>query len=129
VAGQTGAANDEAYGYVNQGRARAQVPPLTPGLSLDAFRDSLYVERRFELAMEGHGGFDMRRFWSTAKASIEANMATIATANRSPFTSSVEKFNAAPIADKWKLYPIPLHACELNPALTQNPGWADGTCK
>jgi len=129
VAGQANAANAEAYGYVNQVRARAKVPNLTAGLSLAAFRDSLYVERRFELAMEGHGVFDMRRFWSTAKARNEANMATIATANRTPFTSSVEKFNAAPIGDKWKLYPIPVHACELNSALTQNPGWTDGVCK
>jgi hypothetical protein len=129
VAGQAGSANAEAYGFVNQVRARARVPNLTAGLSLQAFRDSLYVERRFELAMEGHGVFDMRRFWSTAKARIEGNMSTIAAANRTPFTSSVEKFNAAPIGDKWKLYPIPVHACELNKALTQNPGWTDGICK
>ena len=129
IAGQTGSANAEAYGLVNQVRARAKVPNLTAGLSLQAFRDSLYVERRFELAMEGHGVFDMRRFWSTAKSRIEANMATIAAANRSPFTSSVEKFDARPIGDKWKLYPIPVHACELNTALTQNPGWEDSICK
>jgi hypothetical protein len=56
-------------------------------------------------------------------------MAQISALNRTPFTSSVEKFNAAPIPDKWKLYPIPVHACELNPELTQNPGWEDGICK
>ena len=49
--------------------------------------------------------------------------------NRTPFTSSVEKFDARPLADKWKLYPIPVHACELNSALTQNAGWTDGICK
>ena len=59
----------------------------------------------------------------------EHAMATISTANRSPFTSSVEKFDARPIPDKWKLYPIPQHACELNPALTQNPGWETGPCQ
>jgi hypothetical protein len=46
-----------------------------------------------------------------------------------PFTSSVEKFDARPISDKWKLYPIPAHACQFNPLLVQNPGWGpDGVC-
>lgn len=119
----------EAYGLVNQVRARAKIPNLTPGLSSAAFRDSVFVERRHELAMEMHGVFDNRRNWSWAKARVEANMALISTLNRSPFTSSVEKFNARPIPDKWTLYPIPAHACELNPELTQNPGWDDGICK
>jgi hypothetical protein len=73
--------------------------------------------------------FDNRRNWTWAKSRVEANMALISTLNKSPFTSSVEKFNAAPIGDKWKLYPIPVHACELNPELAQNPGWDDGICK
>jgi hypothetical protein len=122
--------NAEAYGYVNQVRARARVPNLTAGLSQAAFRDSVSVERRFELAMEGHGVFDSRRNWTWAKARVEANVALISTLNKTPYTSSVEKNTAAaPINDKWMLYPIPSHACELNPALTQNPGWADGICK
>src|SRR5436189_152394 len=41
--------NSEAYGYVNQVRARAKVPNMTAGLTQAAFRDSLSVERRFEL--------------------------------------------------------------------------------
>jgi hypothetical protein len=119
----------EAYGFVNQVRARAKVPNLTAGLSAAAFKDSVFAERRFELAVEGHGIFDSRRNWPWAKARVEANMAQITTLNKSPFTSSVEKFDGRPISDKWRLYPIPLHACELNPTLTQNPGWEDGVCK
>jgi hypothetical protein len=122
--------SSEAYGYVNQVRARAKVPNLTAGLTQAAFRDSLSLERRYEFAMEGHGVFDSRRNWPWAKKRVEANVALIATLNKSPYTSSVEKNTAAaPIADKWQLYPIPAHACELNPALTQNPGWEDGICK
>jgi starch-binding outer membrane protein, SusD/RagB family len=128
INGQSGP-TAEAYGFVNQVRARARIPNVPTGLTAAAFRDSLYVERRRELAMEGHGVFDMRRDWTFAKGRVEANMATIAAANRSPFTSAVEKFNAAPIGDKWRLYPIPVHACELNSALIQNPGWSDGICK
>ena len=65
----------------------------------------------------------------TRQKEIAAVEKQIANLNKSPFTSSVEKFDARPIPDKWKLYPIPLHACELNPSLTQNPGWEDGICK
>jgi hypothetical protein len=113
----------EAYALVNQVRARAQIPELTPGLSQAAFRDSVFTERRYELALEMHGTFDNRRNWPWAKSRIEAHMALISTLNRSPFTSSVTKFDARPIPDKWKLYPIPAHAIELNPLLEQNPGW------
>ena len=119
----------EAYGLVNQVRTRAKVPNLTAGLTQAAFRDSLSLERRYEFAMEMHGVFDSRRNWTWAKSRVEANMALISTLNKSPFTSSVEKLKTSPISDKWRLYPIPVHACELNPELTQNPGWADGICK
>ncbi|MEO7455941.1 MAG: RagB/SusD family nutrient uptake outer membrane protein [Gemmatimonadaceae bacterium] len=118
-----------AYGYVNQVRARAGVPNLTAGLAKAAFKDSVFLERRYELALEMHGLFDNRRNWAWSKARLETSMQSISTKNASPFTSSTTKFNAAPIPDKWKLYPIPLRACELNNALTQNPGWEDGVCK
>jgi len=125
----TAGPNSEAYSLINQVRARAKVPNLTSGLSAAAFKDSLFLERRYEFAMEGHGVFDSRRNWPWAKARVEANMAQISTLNKSPFTSSVEKFDARPIPDKWKLYPIPQNACQLNPQLTQNPGWDDNVCK
>lgn len=126
VSGPTG----EAYGYVNQVRRRAGLTDLATGLSKQAFKDALFLERRYELALEFHGIFDNRRNWEWSKARIEATMALgvgtgTGQANRSPFTSSVPKFDARPIGDKWKLYPIPWRAIELNPALAnaQNPGW------
>jgi hypothetical protein len=123
LSGPTG----EAYALVNQVRARARVPNLVAGLGKAAFKDSLFSDRRFELAMEMHGLFDSRRNWPWAKARVEANFAMIAaptSINRSPFTSSVEKCTiCTPISDKWRLYPIPQRAIELNPTLTQNPGW------
>ena len=125
ISGPTGV----AYGYVNQVRARASVPPLTPGLSKDAFRDSLFLERRYEFAIEGHGTYDNRRNWTWAKKRLEESMTNISTKNRSPFTSSTTKFDARPLQDKWKLYPIPLEACRVNELLVQNPGWEDGVCK
>ena len=56
-------------------------------------------------------------------------MTSISTKNANPFSSSTTKFDARPLNDKWKLYPIPLAACEVNKALAQNPGWDDGICK
>ncbi|AHG88728.1 RagB/SusD domain-containing protein [Gemmatirosa kalamazoonensis] len=132
AANEVSGPNAEAYGYVNQVRARAKVPNLTAGLSKQAFKDSLYVERRYELALEFHGVFDMRRDWAFAKGRVEANLRQASTLNKSPFTSSVEKpatSTSLTVDDKWQLYPIPARACELNSALTQNPGWADGICK
>ncbi|HEY0997865.1 MAG TPA: RagB/SusD family nutrient uptake outer membrane protein [Gemmatimonadaceae bacterium] len=119
----------EAYGYVNQVRARAKVPNLVAGLGKAAFKDSLFSDRRFELALEMHGIFDSRRNWPWAKARIEAGMAQMSTLNKSPNQSSTEKYDARPIGDKWLLYPIPARACELNQNLVQNPGWDDGICK
>lgn len=119
----------EAYGYVNAVRARAKVPNLTAGLSQAAFRDSVFLERRYELALEMHGIFDNRRNWTWSKARLEKSMSNIANDNKSPFTSATTKFDARPLTDKWKLFPIPLRACQLNTSLTQNPGWEDGVCK
>ena len=33
------------------------------------------------------------------------------------------KANNGPIPDKYKLMPVPQRALDLNPKLTQNPGW------
>lgn len=118
----------EAYSMVDAVRARAGKAALTPGLSKEAFKDSLFAERRWELALEMHGLFDNRRNWEWAKERIEATMVNISTRNRSPFTSSTTKFDARPISDKWRLFPIPALACEANPELTQNPGWDDAVC-
>ena len=133
----TAGPNTEAYGLVNQVRARAGLPALATGLTQAQFRDAVFLERKYEFAMELHGVFDMRRNWDWAKARVEAHMALArptanggTNINASPFTSSVEKCSVSPssvcftpIADKWKLYPIPAQAIALNPALTQNPGW------
>jgi hypothetical protein len=130
--------NSEAIGLLNQVRTRASAPLYlaTNVVTPQQFKDTLFQERRWELALEMHGVFDSRRNWTWAKTQVGKNMAQISTLNKSPFTSSVEKFDArtnkadnSSIPDKFRLYPIPAHACELNPLLTQNPGWEDGICK
>jgi hypothetical protein len=127
----------EAYAAINRVRARASrsatqiYPPLTAGLGQAAFRDSVFQERRYELALEMHGLFDSRRNWTWYNKVLGASMTGISTKNASPFTSSTTKFDArvgGVLPDKWKLYAIPLGACELNPKLAQNPGWPTDAC-
>ncbi len=110
-----------AYTPINQVRNRAGIGDLVAGLSQAAFRDSVFAQRRLELAMEGPNGyFDSQRNWTWSKARIEANMAV---GNALRFRSSrYPKFQTA-VADKFKLMPIPQRARDLNPKLTQNTGW------
>jgi hypothetical protein len=111
----------EAYAAINAVRTRAGIGALVAGLSQPAFRDSVFAQRRLELAMEGPNGyFDSQRNWTWSKTRIEANMAT---GNALRFRSSrYPKFQTA-ITDRFKLMPIPQRARDLNPLLTQNTGW------
>lgn len=52
---------DEGYKWINKVRARAKLDPLTENLGVNEFRDSVYRERTWELAFEGHGLYDLRR--------------------------------------------------------------------
>jgi hypothetical protein len=124
----------DAYAAVNAVRTRAGLPNLVAGLSTGAFRDSVFHERRLELAMEGPNGyFDSQRNWPWAKARIEANLAqgvrwlTLPAAQRvrqSRWPKFATGTTAAPVlTDKFRLMPIPTQARDLNPLLEQNPGW------
>src|SRR5690242_18017963 len=91
--------------------ARAGIPNLTAGLSHDLFRDSVFVERRWELVMEGPNGyFDSQRNWDWAKARVAADMALGAAAK-----FKVSKYPKAQVAidDKFKLMPIPQRAIDV----------------
>jgi hypothetical protein len=111
--------NAEAYAAVNAIRARAGIPNMTAGLSHDLFRDSVFNERRWELSLEGPNGyFDSQRNWAWAKARVEESMKHARSSS-----SKFPKANNTPINDKYKLMPIPQRALDLNPRLTQNPGW------
>ncbi|SHL24437.1 Starch-binding associating with outer membrane [Chitinophaga jiangningensis] len=56
--------NAEAYTYIDQVRTRAGIPKLAdaaPGLGVDAFRDSIFQERRKEFVYEHQRWFDLVR--------------------------------------------------------------------
>ena len=112
-----------AYAPINAVRARAGIPALVAGLGKSAFRDSVFHERRLELAMEGPNGyFDSQRNWDWAKTRIEASMA-LGAANK--FKNSKYPKAQTALVDKFRLMPIPQRAIDINPQLAghQNPGW------
>lgn len=91
--------------YLNQVRARAKLPPISPGLDETAFRNAIYKERRLEFAFEMHRWFDLIRH-------PEPNyMVTV--------------MNAAGknAQQRHYLMPIPQVERDKNPNLTQNPGY------
>jgi hypothetical protein len=98
----------DAYTAINKVRTRAYagVPhDLTPGLSQSDFRDSVFQERRKEFVQEANRWFDLARSGKLVDAlkNIPAK--------------------APNVSEKNYLYPIPQVEIDLNPLLTQNPGW------
>ncbi|MFC5409058.1 RagB/SusD family nutrient uptake outer membrane protein [Larkinella bovis] len=93
----------DAYAAVNRVRARAGLDPLPTGLSKTGFMDWLMHERVVELGLEGHRWRDLVR-WKKAYMEL--------TSKGRPFDEK-----------KHYLFPIPAKERQLNPNLTQNPGW------
>lgn len=91
-----------AYTAINRVRKRAGLTDLE-NLSKADFREALYKERRLELMFEFQRWFDLIR----TKRMITA-------------LHAIGKTNAA---EKHYLHPIPQRERDLNPKLTQNPGW------
>jgi starch-binding outer membrane protein, SusD/RagB family len=101
---EQGANNPEAYAAVNRIRTRAGLAELTPGLTQDQFRDAVLLERRLELAFEGHRRYDLVRTGRLI-STIKAQNPAIA------------------IQPHHVLLPIPQTERDVNPNLTQNDGY------
>lgn len=98
----------KAYRSLNRIRNRAGLPNLTPSLSQDQFRDSLYLDRRLELVFEYHRWFDLIRQKDGSGSTFVRSLQTVGKTNAKDFH---------------RLYPIPQTELNSNPKLTQNPGW------
>jgi hypothetical protein len=96
----------DAYTAINLVRARANVPALVGGLGAADFRDSLFVERRKEFIQEGQRWFDLVRRGGAYYLAAQ---------------HAIAQHAAATLTDT--LYPIPITEIQLDPLLTQNPGW------
>jgi hypothetical protein len=125
---------EEARGLVNQVRRRAGVPDIPAGLTKAQMKDAIFLERRYELAGEGHGHFDSQRHWAWARARIEQFSTAAARSfwNRprvpSSCSSCIVRDSSVPkillvLDDNDRFYPIPSEAISVNPQLTQNPGY------
>lgn len=99
--GQTAQAEEP----LNQVRVRAGLSPVQ-GLSQSDFREKVLNERRMELAFEGHRWFDLIRV-NNGQYGID-------------FLHSIGRVNAS---EKHLLFPIPQAERDVNPNLTQNPGY------
>jgi hypothetical protein len=66
-----------ALGYLNQVRQRVSMPTYS-GLTQSDAREKIYLERRFELTLEGHRWFDLvrtgRALSTLATLGMKANM-------------------------------------------------------
>lgn len=93
--------NSEAITIVNNLRVRAGLTPILTYSNKQSLIDAILVERRKELAFEGHRRMDLLR-------------------NRLPLRVGVPA--AAFGADK-TILPIPIRERDLNPNLTQNSGY------
>jgi hypothetical protein len=113
---------------VNQGGPASSISPQTaynmvaqrgdpsaPAIAVTgaAFQDSLVVQRDKEFAFEGQRWFDLSR-WQILNQVITAKTARIAAAYPGETTQHGVVSN---------LYPIPLTEIQVNPKLTQNPGY------
>ncbi|MCE6991095.1 RagB/SusD family nutrient uptake outer membrane protein [Dyadobacter sp. CY323] len=103
----------EALTQVNVIRKRAGLPVLA-GLSKEATQLAIEAERRAELCFEGHRWPDLIR-WGKEVSTMQAFKAKYTAID--PLLANMNV-----TADK-KLLPIPLREINLNPKLTQNPGY------
>jgi hypothetical protein len=109
----TGTPSGEAYNAINLVRHRAGLPDLTPGLSAQAFRDSVVFERGYEFAGEfGIRWFDIVRLQILPQVN----------AKRAP-TPAENPINTTGDLSQKYLAPIPQNEMFRNPAWTQNPGY------
>ena len=106
----------KALDYINQIRTRAQETPLTSVTLSD-----IKMEKRLELCGEGVRYQDLVR-WGDAKTAMAEQGKQVPA-----FTGSEVQWNwqnsKYGFQDRNNLLPIPLKELELNPNMTQNPGW------
>jgi hypothetical protein len=102
---------DQAYNMVAQ-RADPSAPSVL-GLSAPTFQDSLIVARDKEFVLEGQRWFDLSR-WNVLDSVITVKTGQIAAEYPGETTQHGVPSN---------LFPIPLTEIQVNPKLTQNPGW------
>ena len=109
------------YKAVNdvRGRESVKMPPLPVGLSKEAMREAIRLERRIEMAGEGDYFYAIRR-WKTIETEMNASVyAGNLGGKYQGQLLETRKFN--PQRDYF--WPIPYTQIDLNPALVQDSGY------
>ena len=110
---------DKAVVQLNKVRARSSMPGLNSGkptltvASKAEMTQRIIKERAVELAGEGHRYFDLKRWGLLEKYTAGVIEKSIVGDNL--LTRNFQ--------ERHVLWPIPAQEIEVNPALTQNPGW------
>jgi len=118
-----------ALSYINKVRQRPDVmmPVLPDGLSQSQLREAVRHERMVELALEGNRFFDVRR-WKTAEQ-VCNNTTPLRGMRYVTQDGSKVEYVTSEYYKKFRqrnyLWPIPYNERQLNPNLTQNPGWSE----
>lgn len=105
--------DDSVYEAVNKVRQRAGMPDLPGGLNEEEMFEKIQHERMVELAGEGQRYDDLRR-WMLAREKIDGVW-------MKTFTGVNIRQRGFP--ENFYLWPIPQVEIDINPDLTQNPGW------
>tara|TARA_R110002049_G_scaffold307038_1_gene506544 strand:+ start:58381 stop:59826 length:1446 start_codon:yes stop_codon:yes gene_type:complete len=101
---------DGAYAPINRIRNRAGLEDLATGLTKEQMRDAIKLERRKELAFEGHHYFDLLRYGADDLKEAMESVTSVVGHTRS-------------FQERFMLWPIPQPQININPNLEQNPGW------
>lgn len=110
---------DKAVTQLNKVRARSSMPGLNSGkpalavASKEEMKQRIIQERAVELAGEGHRYFDLKRWGLLEKY----------TAGKIEKSIVGDNLLTRNVQERHVLWPIPAQEIEVNPALTQNPGW------
>ena len=99
----------KAYKSLNRVRSRAGLPDLTPGLTQNQFRDSLYLDRELELVYEYQRWFDLIRQRDAAGSPV--------------FVQKLHDAGKINAVDRNRWFPIPQIELDNNKLLEQNPLW------